>query len=625
MDKRLIAALAVTSALAGVPAMQAQAADFGNAYFLGDSLTGCCFNGRFTNGNAANWADQLPPLIGASYTATLSNNQAIGGAQSGRGNAVEQLFDPSMASKTGFLPQTERLIEQKRSFTSRDIVGVWIGTNDIWPSAWQSAYPANTPFKAITQPLGSRPSVTALTDYILGNVASGVKQLVALGLKNMVLASPYDMGVSEIYSNFGSVDAQTRPLATQYSEAFRNSVSRLYTPGVNMYFLDNVTLLRNVQANPGKYGFDHWTAADNCAASNCTALPLAQQNRFVFSDFIHTGSGFDQLMADYIANIINARDTLPGQGMVSQAVNKAFSDALFDRLDGQRPIGGSPATVGFSVFVDAGHIGIDRKHQSTDAGPDIAGFDGRGNGVTAGVQYRASSAFLVGAAFRYTHTTADTGGLGRGEIKADSYQGGLFASYSPGAFFVDGVVSFGGNRFDLRRPGVLDPLTASPNGSGVTVAARVGYLADLGAFKLGPVGELSYVRSRIDSYRESGDAVLAMGVNGQDVDNVAGSFGVQARASFAFNGGEIRPFANLMAAHDFRDGERTITSYQLSASGLPINTSGGRNGDNLYGKASLGGAVDFANGVSASLSGNGVVGRSYGNDYAVMAGLGYKF
>jgi hypothetical protein len=49
---------------------------------------------------------------------------------------------------------------------------------------------------------------------------------------------------------FGGADATTLSLASQYSVAVRNQLTTLSTPGVNIYYMDALTLLNRVQANP---------------------------------------------------------------------------------------------------------------------------------------------------------------------------------------------------------------------------------------------------------------------------------------------------------------------------------------------------------------------------------------
>lgn len=273
--------------LLGTPS--ANAAEFGAFYAFGDSLTDCCAFGRTTEGNAPNWADRLPSLIGATYTASPRTNFAVGGAQSGYTN-VAPANDQAVGGGSGFLAQVGRFEAQGVAVTARDVAGVWIGTNDIWSSTFSAG---SLPGWA-QAPLGARPGVAALTDHVVGNVRAGIQGLVDEGFRNIVLISPYDLAQSTV------IDPAARDLATSYSLAIRDAYAGLQTSGVNTYVLDTVDLLQRVQANPGAYGFDRVTGAESCQSSDC-----------VFSDGIHLTGAFHQVVADALAGIIGPAGTPP--------------------------------------------------------------------------------------------------------------------------------------------------------------------------------------------------------------------------------------------------------------------------------------------------------------------------
>ena len=278
----------------------------GNAYFFGDSLTDCCFLGRFTNGNTPNWADLLPSQIGESYSATRQSDLAIGGATSGALNVIPAV-DQGFGAPTGFLAQVSRFGAQGAAVGPNDIAGIWIGVNDVWSSAFAAGLLPDYNGLAQQPPLGPQPSVSALTSYVTGNVRTGIQALENDGFRNVVLLSPYDL------SQDGAPTAsdQTRPLDAAYSTAVRDAEASLYTPGVNTYFVDVESLLQQVQANPGAYGFQHTTGTDSCQASNCASLSLAQQNTYIFDDNIHFTTAFQGLIAADAATVINAGQTTP--------------------------------------------------------------------------------------------------------------------------------------------------------------------------------------------------------------------------------------------------------------------------------------------------------------------------
>jgi len=277
---------------------------FGNAYFFGDSLTDCCWTQRYTNDGTPNWADLLPSLIGASYAASKQTDLAVAGAAVATSGGNPTLA-AELGIQTGFLAQVGRLSEEGVTVSHNDIAAIWIGTNDIWPSSYSATDQAPPIVGAFDKPLGSRPGITDLTNYVTSNIRTGINQLKADGFRNIVLLSPYDVGQSAIEPN-----ATAAALAMQYSIAIRNAESHLYTPGVNTYFIDVLSLLQQVQAHPAAYGFQHTSAADNCQANNCSSLSLAQQNTYIFNDILHLTNGFDQVLANNAAGIINAGITI---------------------------------------------------------------------------------------------------------------------------------------------------------------------------------------------------------------------------------------------------------------------------------------------------------------------------
>lgn len=307
----VLTAVAVGHALISSPA--AHAATVGNIYYFGDSLTDCCWTQRYTNGGLPNWADDLGPLVGATNSPSKSTNFAIGGAQSADGNANTAIANLIAANNggalSGFLPQVSRFTAAGVAVGPNDYAGIWIGTNDIWPSSYSVADEAVSPAGPFNRPpgIGPQPSVSTLTNYIMGNIATGVDELKADGVKNIVLLSPYDLGQSAIEPP----DPTAVALATAYSNALTDAEANLVIPGVSIYFVNVESLLREVQEDPSKYGFLHTTASDSCSANDCTADPISVQDTYVFNDIIHFTSAFQALIAQDAASVIESGMTTP--------------------------------------------------------------------------------------------------------------------------------------------------------------------------------------------------------------------------------------------------------------------------------------------------------------------------
>jgi len=86
------------------------------------------------------------------------------------------------------------------------------------------------------------------------------------------------------------------------------------------------------------------------------------------------------------------------------------------------------------------------------------------------------------------------------------------------------------------RAGIIDTINGSTNADLFTIAARAGYLFDVAAVRVGPIGGLNYTHASIGGYTETGDILLTQIVNPQNIDSLTGSAGVQVRMPFTMKG-----------------------------------------------------------------------------------------
>jgi outer membrane lipase/esterase len=178
--------------------------------------------------------------------------------------------------------------------------------------------------------------------------------------------------------------------------------------------------------------------------------------------------------------------------------------------------------------------------------------------------------------------------------------------------------------YDLSRKGVFDTITASTDGTGFSAAGRAGYLWDVyGGLRFGPIAGLTYTHVNIDAYTESGDPLLTMHVNGQDLASLVSSTGVQLRSPLFAGPGSINGFVNVTLEHNFLNDARTITTFETTALMLPIRTDIA-GAAQTYGKIAAGLTKDLGSGVTGMLTGQTTFARSGGDDYAVTIGLKVK-
>jgi len=286
MHRTGIGAAALAFGLAAAPALAATT--IGSIYAFGDSLNDCCRNDQapFTNGPDT-WLPAFAAAVDGSYAETLSFNYAIGGAQAGPVNAVIGA-DEDLGYPSGFTSQAARFRADAPATGAHDLGVVWVGTNDIWASANESDLLFG--FLNYNRPVGRQPSVEVFVDYAVSTLRSGLDDLVAGGIDKLLILTPYDMARSALLDSPGAV---TRGRA--YSLALRDALSGLYTPGVDTWVLDMVTVLEDAQAV-----FPFKTGAEPCP----TPTDPTGCDDYMFVDFVHLTTAMNAIVSAEAATLV---------------------------------------------------------------------------------------------------------------------------------------------------------------------------------------------------------------------------------------------------------------------------------------------------------------------------------
>jgi uncharacterized protein YhjY with autotransporter beta-barrel domain len=405
--------------------------------------------------------------------------------------------------------------------------------------------------------------------------------------------------------------------------------------GVRIFLFNFGILQERVAANPGMYSF---ASAGGCEATLtqavCDNASAAVQNQFFYFNAVHPTSAAMALIANYMANQINAPTTVTPQAGISTGLLTGFSGSVFDRLEASRrfqPYGLGAAMAAmpgkavapndpadrWTVFGDVSYAGGNRDRQFYTAGYD---YDSAGGYL--GVEYRLDSNWRVGGVFGYSQPDVKLA-IQDARNRIDAFQFAGYSSYTDAHWFADGIVAYGRHDYDLERRGIIDVIRANTNADLFTVAAKGGYLFDAGKLRVGPIAGLQYTYATIKGYTETGDVLLTMMVDRQTRDALTGDAGVQFRYPLQIGNGIYTPFLNLTAAHDFLGGH-TVTTTLVSASLLPILTPVSVDGG-TYGKVAAGVSALVATNVTATLTGTTSFARAGGNDAAVSGGLKMAF
>jgi uncharacterized protein YhjY with autotransporter beta-barrel domain len=289
-------------------------------------------------------------------------------------------------------------------------------------------------------------------------------------------------------------------------------------------------------------------------ATAIEALPSGQRAAAIEE----TGFGF-----------LSAFDTL------TQSAARNQMDNTFFRIDGSRNGSGSAAIEGdlatnngpdshaytdkFSVFFTGGALlgNVDRDGSSR-------GFDYNSYAGTFGADVKVNETFIVGAAGGYTYGNADIDG-NIGSLDAHTYSVlGYFGANWGNGLYLDGTAGYAYTDYDsVRRTSIAATASYSGSTQGHSIMGRVqtGYNYSHGGWRIGPVGDFSFVNTSVDGFTESGGGT-ALRVDSQDLSSVQAGIGINSDYRISQSWGALMVRGKALIVHDFADEDRiTNTSF----------------------------------------------------------------
>jgi outer membrane lipase/esterase len=456
--------------------------------------------------------------------------------------------------------------------------------------------------------------------------AANFQKLVNAGLKNVAWLAPGDVALKPIgQSGFLGSPAFQASFHAYYNAAFdalQNDLRPFALSGVRIFLFDLRILEQRLNANPLTYGFPTLASA---------FLP----------DGLHYNEAGFGLIARYMQNQIDAPTTVTPQGSVVLGTAANFVNSTSGRLDAYRNFGtyggGGPYAAyaadmrmpvkapplvaeekRWSAYGEVNYFGGSRGQQLLASSGNIASYGG-----TVGVEYLVRPEWRLGGAFSYAQPNTNFK-TQNAHLNIDAFQFGGYSSYTSKNWFVDGLVAYSRQNLHTDRAGIIDTIYGSTTADLFTIAAKAGYLFDVAAMRIGPIGGLNYAHATIAGYTETGDVLLTQIVNRQDIDSLSGSAGVQVRLPFAMGRALYSPFVNVTAEHDFLGDGRIVTTTQSTTLLLPVLTPVNA-ANQTYGKVVAGVAGQLAGNVSGMINAYGTFARNDGNFYGVNGGIKVSF
>ena len=586
--------------------------DDGNAFQLGYNNPGALTiypTGRFSGGS--NYIDTLGEILQVPI-----ENFAIGGAFGGNNNGT-LCFDPPFGNNLcgkGLQYEVDQFLNVGTqsgvfpagvaAFDEGDLLAVSIGGNDS---------------RFYQQTGGTLAGAAAAGSAAAIGTAVQLNRLVAAGAPTISFLAGDTGRLPEVATQ----PVGAGPIRTTFSNAFNNSLQGTLAGyaanGVIVHYLDLNTMLDNVSANPTAFGITNGLVCPAFQpASPASSTCIVNSSGYLFyGDGLHlTSTGFD-IVARYIGAQLTAPLTLQALSEAGMNVGQQFGRTLTSRLDLSAPRDGDMPE-GMHAYI----VG-DAYSRTIDGSRGNQPFDSDTVGVTVGADYGFGSG-VVGVAANYSKPKSnfDTGAA---DVKSDSVQLGAYGGFGIAGAFVQGYLGYGWDKHDIERRGVVEGMSASPNGNHWIAGAKAGYLMNIGAARLGPIAGLDYARVKVDGYTEDGDPALTLNVGSTRYNSLRGSIGAELRGDFAGGGVQLRPYGALVLEKELSGGNRSV-SFSQTSSPIIVNSFDFENvSKKAYGRGTVGATARIFSGIHLDAGISMTAGKDQGNETSGHLGLKASF
>jgi outer membrane lipase/esterase len=607
----LCAALSMAALAAATPASAQRVtriAAFGDSYaddgnlfeLLGIPRPAVYGNGRFSNGT--NFVDTMSLILNAPVS-----NFAIGGAFTGNGN----INGPGIP---GFVTEWQSYLagggpaafpRVSGTFGPNDLVVVSIGGNDA---------------RAYERSLGLNPSAAQISGLIAGvpgqaalrvtEATAGLNARGGAGARNITFLAG-DVGRLPEVAGL-PVASVGSAYASAFNSGMQAQLANLANQGVIVNYLDLNLIGDRVQANLAAFGLQ---SAGACPVACVTTNPELLERYLFYVDQVHLTSAGFAIVGRYAVRQLEAPLHLQAQGEVGLQVASAFGSTLLGRLDLSAARSGAASGGGLNLYLDVNTAS--RSHPDT---LQSLGYEMDSTGVTGGIDFDLGGGAVVGGAINYMRGEADMN-TGTGRAKATGWQGGIYAGWTGGGAFIEGYAGIGSLDYDIDRTAVIDEIHGSTDGTTVTAGGRAGYLLDMGGARVGPIIGLSYARVKLDGFTETGDPVLTLNVQNQELDSLAGNAGIEARGTLDIGGGTVQPYFQATVEREFAGDARTIR-YALTAAPTIVNQWVlPDRPDDIHGRVAAGANFGITGGISLQVHATSTVGQDFGEEVSGFVGL----
>jgi len=187
----------------------------------------------------------------------------------------------------------------------------------------------------------------------------------------------------------------------------------------------------------------------------------------------------------------------------------------------------------------------------------VNGYSFDKGGVTVGADYRLTDHFAIGVAVGYANTRADLNF--DGSVRSNNGNVSIYATYSKGGFYVDGVSTGGIGSIDTRRLTIGGVTRGDADTNAFAGLLRTGFDYQVGNLSIGPVASLRFARVNLDSFHE-GDAVGSLYINDHGQSSLRSAAGLQASYRAHFGKVAVTPILRAQWQHEYLEDNASLSA-----------------------------------------------------------------
>jgi uncharacterized protein YhjY with autotransporter beta-barrel domain len=209
------------------------------------------------------------------------------------------------------------------------------------------------------------------------------------------------------------------------------------------------------------------------------------------------------------------------------------------------------------------------------------GYQAKLKGLVAGLDYRFSDSFVLGATLGQTKDDA-TFLNSAGSLKTSNNTFNMYGTWIPSEnASVDGYLGYGKINFDSDRRVEFGPISGltvgSTSGQQIMAGMSTSYQKDIGRLNLSPFINLDYIKTSINSYSEAGNNPgadsIALRYGERSKISFTSSLGARVSSSYGYDWGTLQPSARLATVHEFQNNAKQLNNELVSTPGLSFSVA----------------------------------------------------